>query len=172
MQALIDNLIERGLDPSVCRLFIVDGAKALSKVSRRAFGAARADPAACNSAGRVAAPLGTPVSGFMSMRGEKGENKSLHLGMDTVGAPFAATAGSGAMRRRVKTADLSRVSRGACAPLRMQWLLRRTTSAPRLGSELDAANGFLCLGHRSFAQWCLFSRPVQARSFDGYCMFL
>ena len=35
MQALIDNLIERGLDPSVCRLFIVDGTKALSKVSRR-----------------------------------------------------------------------------------------------------------------------------------------
>ena len=32
VQALIDNLIERGLDPEVCRLFIVDGAKALSKV--------------------------------------------------------------------------------------------------------------------------------------------
>ena len=29
VQALIDNLIERGLDPAVCRLFIVDGAKAL-----------------------------------------------------------------------------------------------------------------------------------------------
>jgi len=29
VQALIDNLIERGLDPKVCRLFIVDGAKAL-----------------------------------------------------------------------------------------------------------------------------------------------
>ena len=39
VQALIDNLIERGLDPSVCRLFIVDGAKALSKVIRRTFGA-------------------------------------------------------------------------------------------------------------------------------------
>jgi hypothetical protein len=25
VQALIDNLIERGLDPRVCRLFIVDG---------------------------------------------------------------------------------------------------------------------------------------------------
>jgi hypothetical protein len=37
--ALIDNLIERGLDPKVCRLFIVDGAKALSKVIRRTFGA-------------------------------------------------------------------------------------------------------------------------------------
>ena len=27
VRALIDNLIERGLDPAVCRLFIVDGAK-------------------------------------------------------------------------------------------------------------------------------------------------
>ena len=39
MQALIDNLIERGLDPKLCRLFIIDGAKALSKVIRRTFGA-------------------------------------------------------------------------------------------------------------------------------------
>jgi hypothetical protein len=38
VQALIDNLIERGLDPTVCRLFIIDGAKALSKVIRRTFG--------------------------------------------------------------------------------------------------------------------------------------
>ena len=34
MQALIDNLIERDLDPKVCRLFIVDGAKALTKAIR------------------------------------------------------------------------------------------------------------------------------------------
>ena len=39
VQALIDNLIERGLDPKVCRLFIIGGAKALSKVIRRTFGA-------------------------------------------------------------------------------------------------------------------------------------
>jgi putative transposase len=39
VQALVDNLIDRGLDPKVCRLFIVDGAKALSKVIRRTFGA-------------------------------------------------------------------------------------------------------------------------------------
>jgi putative transposase len=39
VQALIDNLIERGLDPKVTRLFIIDGAKALSKVIRRTFGA-------------------------------------------------------------------------------------------------------------------------------------
>ena len=39
VQALLDNLIERGLDPTVCRLFIIDGAKALSKVIRRTFGA-------------------------------------------------------------------------------------------------------------------------------------
>jgi transposase-like protein len=38
VQALIDNLIERGLDPKVCRLFIVDGAKALSKAIRATFG--------------------------------------------------------------------------------------------------------------------------------------
>jgi putative transposase len=39
VQALIDNLIARGLDPKVCRLFIVDGTKALSKAIRRSFGA-------------------------------------------------------------------------------------------------------------------------------------
>ena len=38
VQALMDNLIERGLDPKVCRLFIVDGAKALTKVIRSTFG--------------------------------------------------------------------------------------------------------------------------------------
>src|SRR5271157_1393202 len=36
--ALIDNLVERGLDPTVRRLFIIDGAKALSKAIRRTFG--------------------------------------------------------------------------------------------------------------------------------------
>src|SRR3974377_567635 len=39
VQALIDNLIALGLEPKVCRLFIGDGAKALSKVIRRTFGA-------------------------------------------------------------------------------------------------------------------------------------
>jgi Transposase, Mutator family len=34
-QALIDNLIARGIDPAVPRLFIIDGAKALSKAIRR-----------------------------------------------------------------------------------------------------------------------------------------
>jgi putative transposase len=37
-QALLDNLIERGLDPKVCRLFIIDGAKALRKAIRKTFG--------------------------------------------------------------------------------------------------------------------------------------
>jgi putative transposase len=37
-QALLDNLIERGLDPTVCRLFIIDGAKALAKAIRKTFG--------------------------------------------------------------------------------------------------------------------------------------
>ena len=37
-QALLDNLIERGLVPKVCRLFVIDGAKALSKAIRKTFG--------------------------------------------------------------------------------------------------------------------------------------
>jgi transposase-like protein len=42
VQSLIDNLVERGLDPTVPRLFIIDGAKALSKAIRRTFGRAAA----------------------------------------------------------------------------------------------------------------------------------
>jgi putative transposase len=38
VQALIDNLIERGVDPTICRLFIVDGANPLTKVIRSTFG--------------------------------------------------------------------------------------------------------------------------------------
>lgn len=38
VQALLDNLVDRGLDPKVCRLFIVDGAKALRKAILRTFG--------------------------------------------------------------------------------------------------------------------------------------
>ena len=38
VQALIDNLVERGLDPAVPRLFIIDGSKALSKAIRATFG--------------------------------------------------------------------------------------------------------------------------------------
>ena len=38
VQALIDNLIERGLDPAAPRLFVIDGSKALSKAIRRSFG--------------------------------------------------------------------------------------------------------------------------------------
>jgi transposase-like protein len=38
VQALLDNLVERGLDPTVCRLFIIDGAKALTKAIRKTFG--------------------------------------------------------------------------------------------------------------------------------------
>ena len=39
VQALLDNLIERVLDPEICRLVVVDGAKALSKAIRCTFGA-------------------------------------------------------------------------------------------------------------------------------------
>jgi transposase-like protein len=42
VQALLDNLIARGLDPSLPRLFILDGAKALSKAVRNTFGIAAA----------------------------------------------------------------------------------------------------------------------------------
>src|ERR1700682_4246490 len=42
VQALLDILVSRGLDPTVPRLFIVDGAKALSKAIRRTFGSAAA----------------------------------------------------------------------------------------------------------------------------------
>jgi putative transposase len=38
VQALLDDLMRRGLDPVVPRLFIIDGAKALSKAIRRSFG--------------------------------------------------------------------------------------------------------------------------------------
>jgi putative transposase len=37
-RALIANLVDRGLDPAVPRLFIIDGSKALSTAIRRAFG--------------------------------------------------------------------------------------------------------------------------------------
>ena len=33
-----DNLVGRGLDAKVCRLFIIDGAKALSRAIRKTFG--------------------------------------------------------------------------------------------------------------------------------------
>lgn len=38
MQALIDNLVERGLNPAAPRPFIIDGSKALSKAIRATFG--------------------------------------------------------------------------------------------------------------------------------------
>ena len=38
VQALLDNLVDRGLDPKLCRLFIIDGSKALRKAIRRTFG--------------------------------------------------------------------------------------------------------------------------------------
>lgn len=38
VQALLDNLLARGLDPHATRLFIIDGAKALTKAIRQTFG--------------------------------------------------------------------------------------------------------------------------------------
>lgn len=37
-QALLDNMVGRGLDPAVCRLFIIDGSRALAKAIRNTFG--------------------------------------------------------------------------------------------------------------------------------------
>jgi putative transposase len=45
-QALLDNLMERGLDPKVCRLFVIDGAKTLSKAIRKTSDATRRSSAA------------------------------------------------------------------------------------------------------------------------------
>ena len=42
VQALLDNLLARGLEPTLPRLFIVDGARALSKAIRNTFGVAAA----------------------------------------------------------------------------------------------------------------------------------
>ena len=84
VQALIDDLIERGLDPAVPRLFIIDGSKALAKAIRRSFGrhtpiqrcrdpqgaehhGASIAGAACLGPARVAPGLGT------RRRGEGGE---------------------------------------------------------------------------------------------------
>jgi hypothetical protein len=45
VQALLDNLTGRGLGPVVCRLFIIKGARALSKAIQQAFGRhTHADP--------------------------------------------------------------------------------------------------------------------------------
>jgi transposase-like protein len=38
VKALLADLIERGLQPDIARLFIVDGAKALSRAVRDTFG--------------------------------------------------------------------------------------------------------------------------------------
>jgi Transposase and inactivated derivatives len=38
VQALLDDLMARGLDPAVPRLFIIDGSKALARAIRRTFG--------------------------------------------------------------------------------------------------------------------------------------
>src|SRR5271166_150109 len=67
VQALIDNLIERGLDPTVCRLFIIDGAKAEqshpSHLRRPHADPALSDPQSTQrdrAAAQAAACVGTP----------------------------------------------------------------------------------------------------------------
>ena len=51
VQAVLDNLIGRGLDPGICRLFIVDGVKALTKGDPADFWPLYADPALSNPQG-------------------------------------------------------------------------------------------------------------------------
>ncbi len=60
VQALYDNLIDRGLDPTRPRLFIVDGAKALSRANRNSFGTVGPPgPVHPRRAGRCGRRLGT-----------------------------------------------------------------------------------------------------------------
>jgi hypothetical protein len=73
VQALIDNLIERGLDPKVCRLFIVDGAKALSKVIPRDF-----VPWRFSTAGLIVMPAPTR---FSPSRRRSRENADVFRGL-------------------------------------------------------------------------------------------
>jgi putative transposase len=54
-QALLDNLTGRGLDPKVCRLFVIDGAKALSKAICRTFG--RHTPRCLSDRGQTSAAM-------------------------------------------------------------------------------------------------------------------
>ena len=61
VQALLDNLLARGLDPTLPRLFIVDGAKALSKAIRNTFGVARRHPALPGPQGAVTSSERLPL---------------------------------------------------------------------------------------------------------------
>ena len=80
-QALLDNLIERGLDPKICRLFIIDGAKALRKAIRKTFGRTHAGPALPNPQGpqhsgassQAPACLGAPDTASSMGAGRRGE---------------------------------------------------------------------------------------------------
>ena len=60
VQASIDNLLARGLDPTLPRLFIVDGAKALSKAFRNSFGDGRRHPGFARTARAVTSSSACP----------------------------------------------------------------------------------------------------------------
>ncbi len=65
VQALLDNLIERGLDPSMRRLFVLDGARAPASAVRRTFGAgtsSSACPGICMPAGPGVGFAGLPAA--------------------------------------------------------------------------------------------------------------
>ena len=83
VQAMLDNLIERGLDPERPRLYIVDGAKALSKAIRRTSGgrqpssAARCTRGATSRTGWTRASM--PASGSLAAglaAGRRGQGRT------------------------------------------------------------------------------------------------
>ena len=69
VQALLDSLVGRGLDPGICRLFIVDGAKALTKAIRQTFGVIRRSSAVKST--RLATSSSDCRSIFMRQSGKR-----------------------------------------------------------------------------------------------------
>jgi putative transposase len=62
VQALLDNLLAGGLDPTVHLLFVVDGAKALSKAIRRTFGGHMLiQPCQVHKARNITEPIAKPL---------------------------------------------------------------------------------------------------------------
>lgn len=100
-QALLDNMVGRGLDPAVCRLFIIDGSRALAKAIRNSFGAKCADPALSGPQGPQyhRAPAEIPAR-----HGSQGSSPSLGAGRrrqgrnaDPQSRPSARARGSGCL---------------------------------------------------------------------------
>ena len=76
VQALVDNLTDRGLDPKVCRPFIVDGAKALRKAIRRTFGKHTPIQRCQIHKGNRGTTTGTQVAGSPNAGGQTGDGNN------------------------------------------------------------------------------------------------